>query len=117
MQRAETGARIEGQNENADLGRVSANSPLDATDAQGKHSLVALPVPDDLDSIPTHAPGGTPFTGTVSAERSSVRSGPGAQHEAVAEVFRGQQVVIDEVASGWAHVRNGGWVPMQDLTR
>ena len=61
--------------------------------------------------------GGTPFTGTVSAERSSVRSGPGAQHEAVAEVFRGQQVVIDEVASGWAHVRNGGWVPMQDLTR
>ena len=34
----------------------------------------------------------------------------GGQHDVVAEIYRGQKVVIDEIVHEWAHVKNGGWV-------
>ena len=33
----------------------------------------------------------------------------------VAELYRGQRVVIDELQGEWAHVRNGGWVLRSEL--
>lgn len=47
---------------------------------------------------------------TVQEVTVPVHEGPGGQHAVVAELYRGQQVVIDELNGEWAHVRNGGWV-------
>ena len=46
----------------------------------------------------------------VEAVQAPLHAGPGGQHDIVAEIYRGQQVVVDEVQGDWAHVRNGGWV-------
>lgn len=48
--------------------------------------------------------------GVVQEVTVPVHEGPGGQHAVVAELYRGQQVVIDELKGEWAHVRNGGWV-------
>jgi uncharacterized protein YraI len=46
----------------------------------------------------------------VEAVTAPVYSGPGGQYEVVAELFRGQDVVVDDVQAEWAHVRGSGWV-------
>jgi uncharacterized protein YraI len=56
------------------------------------------------------------FMATVGIDRVPVRSGPGEQHDLVAEIFRGESVAIDEVNGDWAHVRNGGWILRSSLT-
>jgi uncharacterized protein YraI len=66
---------------------------------------------------PEDALQGGAFLARVDAVNAAVHAGPGAQHEIVAEVYRGDQVVIDEVKQEWAHVRNGGWVMVSQVTR
>ena len=56
------------------------------------------------------------FLATVNVDRVQVRSGPGEQHDLVAEIFRGESVAIDDINGAWAHVRNGGWVPRSSLS-
>ena len=53
--------------------------------------------------------------GVVQEVTVPVHEGPGGQHAVVAELYRGQQVVIDEIKGEWAHVRNGGWVRRDSL--
>ena len=61
-------------------------------------------------------PGGQPagvdgsHVAVVKAVTAPVHAGPGGQHDVVAELYRGQRVVIDEIVHEWAHVKNGGWV-------
>lgn len=57
------------------------------------------------------------FLARVEAIQARVHAGPAAHHEIVAEIYRGEQVVIDEVRAEWAHVRDGGWVRMSDISR
>ncbi len=59
----------------------------------------------------------TVFAARVEAINAPVHAGPGPHHEIVAEVYRGDQVVIDEVKADWAHVRDGGWVKLGHLSR
>ncbi|MEM7247876.1 MAG: SH3 domain-containing protein, partial [Acidobacteriota bacterium] len=46
----------------------------------------------------------------ITAVTAPVHAGPGGQYAIVAELYGGQQVIIDERRDDWAHVRNGGWV-------
>ena len=50
------------------------------------------------------------YLAVVQDVTAPVHEGPGGQHAVVAELYRGQRVVIDELKGEWAHVRNGGWV-------
>jgi uncharacterized protein YraI len=55
------------------------------------------------------------FLAVVQDVTVPVHEGPGGQHAVVAELYRGQRVVLDELRDEWAHVRNGGWVRRSTL--
>ena len=63
-----------------------------------------------LESADEAAATSASYLGVVQDVTLPVHEGPGGQHAVVAELYRGQQVVIDELNGEWAHVRNGGWV-------
>lgn len=63
-----------------------------------------------LESPDEAAAAAASYLGVVQDVTVPVHEGPGGQHAVVAELYRGQQVVIDELNGEWAHVRNGGWV-------
>lgn len=66
---------------------------------------------------PEEALAGDAFLARVDAISAPVHGGPAPSFEIVAEIYRGEQVVIDEVKNEWAHVRDGGWVKLSELTR
>lgn len=68
-------------------------------------------------AAPDEALQGGAFLGKIEAINARVHAGPAAHHEVVAELYRGEQVVIDEVKAEWAHVRDGGWVRLTEISR
>ena len=66
---------------------------------------------------PEEALQGGAFLARIEAINAPVHAGPAPQHEIVAELYRGEQVVVDEVKSEWAHVRDGGWIRLSELSR
>ncbi|WP_075995908.1 SH3 domain-containing protein [Salaquimonas pukyongi] len=82
--------------------------PITRTDEKDPRSRIYMPKVAGASAVTLSKPPVREFNRIVTANRLNVRSGPGANHQLLATLNRGEKVLVDRTEGNWSYLSSDG---------